>query len=181
MRLLTLALLLSLSACSTKPTTTYYQLPVPSVTAQPGTASLKAFYIEPIQVASYLNGRGLVLQVSDVELVVAKQHIWADALDQQLQRQLRNRLQLLAPGYIAVFQPLPDTLRVSVQLEQFYGDSNGQALISGRFAVSNQLGTVPFVIRQPLADDGYPALVAALAQGVQQLSQQIAQHLLSGS
>lgn len=179
MRFLTLALFLLLNGCSSNQVTTYYQLPLPLVMNSQINELAKTVYIEPIQVASYLNGRGLVLQISDVELIVARQHVWAEALDQQLQRQLRNRLQALAPEYMTVLQPLPETVRITVQLEQFHGDADGQAIVSGRFAISNRERAVPFVIREPLTDNGYPALVIALADAVQQLSQQIAQYLVN--
>ena len=55
--------------------------------------------------------------------------------------------------------------------------AEGYAIVSGRFAISQRKGTETFSIRVALTEDGYPALVAALAEGLQQLSQQIAQQL----
>ena len=177
MRVFFTAIILLLSGCSSQPQTTYYQLPVSSVTGNAGSVATKSLYVEPVQVASYLNGRGLVLQVSDVELVMARQHLWAEALDHQLQRQLRDRLQLLLPAYTTVMQPAEDTRRVTVQLDRFHGQSDGYAIASGRFAVDQQAAVQSFSIRVPLADDGYSALVNAMAQSVQQLSEQIARQL----
>lgn len=177
MRWLITAMALALSSCSSQPQTTYYQLPASSVEGNVSGQSAQTLYVEPVQVASYLNGRGLVLQVSEVELVMARQHLWAEALDHQLQRQLRSRLQLLLPKYTAVMQSAPDTVKVTVQLDRFHGQQDGYAIASGRFVVSSTNTTESFSIRVPLADDGYPALVGALAQTVQQLSEQIARQL----
>lgn len=179
MRLLITATVFLLSSCSSQPQTTYYQLPLSEVAANVSSQSLQTLYVEPVQVASYLNGRGLVLQVSDVELVMARQHLWAEALDHQFQRQLRSRLQMLLPQHTAVMQPSADTVKVTVQLDRFHGQEDGYAIASGRFVVSSTNTTESFSIRVPLADDGYPALVSALAQCVQQLSEQIARQLAS--
>jgi len=172
MRIIPLLLLLLLSACSSQPDISYYQLP--AVVAGSAGDNAKPLYIEPVQVAGYLNGRGLVLQVSDVELVMARQHLWAEALDQQLQRQLRD---LLAAGFNPVLQAGADTPRLTVQLARFHGQPDGYAVLSGRFTISNQPGSQAFTLRVPLANDGYPALVTALAEGLQQLSTMISLQL----
>lgn len=168
MRTFTLLLLLLLSACSSQPAVSYYQLPAvaPSVVH----SKAPAVYIEPLQVAGYLNGRGLVLQVSDVELVMARQHLWAEALEQQLQRQLRDLLAQGSNGFTAVLQPAAATPRLTVQLDRFHGQPDGYAVVGGYFAVSNQPAMYAFNFRIALTSDGYPALVNALAEGLQQLS-----------
>lgn len=177
MRSITAALFLLLTGCASQPTSSYYQLPAAPVMADSAAAYTASLDIEPVQVASYLNSRGLVLQLSEVELVTARGHLWAEPLDQQLQRQLRNRVVAQSSGYTAVLQAQPDTVRVSVQLDQFHGLADGYAIASGRFAISGQSGSQPFSIRIALTDDGYPALVQALGQAVQQLSQQISRQL----
>ncbi len=176
--LLSASLLLLLSACSSPATTHFYQLPVPSYSTTKNSSVNKSLFIEPVKVAPYLNGRGLVLQTSAVELVMARQHLWADALDQQLQRQLRQHLSQLAPAYAVQLQPGEQSTRLWLQLDSFHGSADGYALLSGHFLLSGQPLSQSFSYRVPLADDGYPALVAALGQGVQQLSQQIAAQLM---
>ncbi len=186
--LLSAAVLLLLTACSSPATTHFYQLPAPSHSqpessvaannhAADNSSAGKSLFIEPVKVAPYLNGRGLVLQTSAVELVMARQHLWADALDQQLQRQLRQHLSQLASGYAVQLQPGAQSTRLWLQLDSFHGSADGYALLSGHFLLSGQPLSQPFSYRVPLADDGYPALVTALGQGVQQLSQQIAAQL----
>ncbi|MDX5407637.1 MAG: ABC-type transport auxiliary lipoprotein family protein [Chromatiaceae bacterium] len=186
--LLSATVLLVLTACSSPSSSYFYQLPAPSqnqlapgVTmdkqAADNSHADKSLFIEPVKVASYLSGRGLVLQTSAVELVMARQHLWAEALDQQLQRQLRQHLSQLAPAYAVQLQPGAHSTRLWLQLDSFHGSADGYALLSGHFLLSGQPLSQPFSYRVPLTDDGYPALVAALGQGVQQLSQQIAAQL----
>lgn len=170
-------LIVQLSACSSQPPVSYYQLPATEAGATPSADARLALFVEPVQVASYLNGRGLVLQVSPVELVMARQHLWAEALDQHLQRQLRQNVSALAPAYSAQLQSGADNVRLTVQVDRFHGLAEGYAVLSGRFSLSNTAEVHSFDLRVPLSDDGYPALVLALGQGMTQLSQQIAVQL----
>lgn len=172
-----IALLLGLTGCASPSAPSYYQLPLPE--AAPGSiaADAVAVYVAPVQVASYLNGRGLVLATSEVELAIARQHLWAEALDQQLQRQLRQRLQLLRPDLSMLMQSQNNALKLAISVERFYGQADGTALFSGRYTLSSKTGSSAFQFTVPLQQDGYPALVTALSQAVQQLSEQIASQL----
>lgn len=176
MRCVMLAAVCWLAACSSPAGLNYYQLPAVNNSHQPA-AEAPVLYVAPVQVASYLNGRGLVLQLSDVELNMARQHLWAEPLAAQVQRQLRDRLSNTA--YIAELSAQPGTVVLTVQLDRFHGTVQGNALLSGRYQLSNKKHSQPFNIAVALSADGYPALVTALAAGVAQLSQQIATELLS--
>lgn len=168
-----------LSACSSPVTLNYYQLPAVA-TAAGHTDASAALYVAPVQVASYLNGRGLVLQLSDVELNVARQHLWAEPLDAQVQRQLRELLAATTP-YRTQLSAGQGAVVLSLQLDRFHGTAQGDAVLSGRYQLSHNQYSVPFNINVPLSADGYPALVTALATGLQQLSQQISASLQADS
>lgn len=183
MKYLTIPLLACfLQGCSSSVTETrYYQLPVLQniTTGQEHRVTEGKLVIEPVQVANYLNGNGVVLQSSDVELTVARQHLWIDALDQQLQRQLLNQLALLLPQYQVSSLYQTDSYRLQVQVERFHGLANGKAILSGRYnivsgAIQQQY---PFYQEVTLADNGYAALVDALGLGWQQVMKQIAEHI----
>ena len=177
MRIITLTAVLLLSACSSAPAINYYQLtPVVSPTASVPDGQ-KLLFVEPVQVATFLNGRGLVIQLSEVELAMARQHVWAEPLAQQLQRQLRDQILAQNSDYRAAARPDADSVHISIAIDGFHGLSDGYATVSGHFAVNAANMLQPFSIRVPLQQDGYPSLVAALSQGVQQLSLQIAQQL----
>lgn len=176
MKLLVVTLSMMLFACSNAPQVSYYQLP-PAATNTAELNTAKRLYVEPVQVASYLNGRGLVLQVSAVELIMARQHLWAEALDQQLRRQLRQQMALSAPAYAVQLQPDSESVRLQLMLDSFHGNADGYAVLSGHFHLSHQSQPQAFNLRVALTDDGYPALVAALGRGVTQLSQLIAVQL----
>lgn len=172
MKRVILAAVLTLAGCASPVALNYYQLPAVNHSRQV-LADAPQLYVAPVQVASYLNGRGLVLQLSEVELVMARQHLWAEPLAAQVQRQLRDLLSN-STAYATELSARPGAVVLTVQLERFHGTAQGDAVLSGRYLLSSQAHSQPFTIRVPLGADGYPALVAALAAGLQQLSQQIA-------
>lgn len=152
----------------------YYQLsaaPINVIQSKP----LAAIAIAPVKVASYLNGSGLVVQQSAVELSIARQHLWADSLEQQLQRQLTEYITLTLPALPLVPINTPDALTLQVEVDRFYATEQGLALLSGRYTVTGhgELRTKPFSYQVPLTANGYPAMVSALSEGWQQLLQDI--------
>lgn len=178
MKMFSVAAVLLVSACSGPAAVSYYQLPAMTSTSVQAKAE-KSFYIAPVEVASYLNGRGLVLQLSEIELNMARQHLWAEPVAQQVQRQLRELLASQLP-YKAQLNANAADIVVSVQLDRFHGTHEGQAVLSGRYQLSQQKTSEAFSLMVPLTEDGYPALVKALNQGLEQLSQQISLQISNG-
>lgn len=169
------AILLFLVACSSPVSDIrYYQLLAQSPMTI-DTSLQQPLSIAPIKVASYLNGSGLVLQQSAVEFSIARQHLWADALEQQLQRQLAEYLLLALPKQPLVALNTPKARTLYVEIDRFYASENGQAVVSGRYMVSGIATdtTVPFSFQVALIEDGYPAMVQALSQGWHQLLQEL--------
>lgn len=170
------ALVLLLAGCSSPASEIrYYQLATPAA-AVIDTQQKPPLAIAPIKVASYLNGSGLVLQQSAVEFSIARQHLWADALEQQLQRQLTGYLLSALPKQPLAALNTPGARTLLVEIDRFYANENGQATVSGRYSLNWQQGssTVPFSYQVALAHDGYPAMVQALSLGWQQLLQELA-------
>lgn len=156
----------------------YYQLstaPIKAINSKPVTAVA----IAPVKVASYLNGSGLVVQQSAVEFSIARQHLWADSLEQQLQRQLSEYITLTLPALPLVPINTPGSLNLHLEIDRFYATEQGQALLSGRYSVTgaDYHRTKPFSYQVPLAANGYPAMVGALSEAWQQLLQDIASSL----
>lgn len=168
-------ILLFLAGCSSPASDIrYYQL-VAQAPITSDTTLQQPLIIAPIKVASYLNGSGLVLQQSAVEFSIARQHLWADALEQQLQRQLTEYLLLALPKQPLAAFNTAGARTLQLEIDRFYASENGQAVVSGRYTVSDLTTgtTVPFSYQVALAADGYPAMVQALSQGWQQLLQEL--------
>lgn len=128
--------------------------------------------VQPPRLAHYLDTDGIVLQLDDITLNAARQHLWAEPLGRQLERGLRARLA----------EQLPDTrimrdeaslgrseaLRLRLEVDRFQGRHDGLAIASGQWqllAPDGRLLTMQrFHTETELDDDGYPALVRALGE-----------------
>lgn len=175
---------LLLSACSSQPQKSYYQLPIPvtsaAVVQAPVNSDTHQLWLERVNVADFLSALGVVYQTNDVQFVTAGNNLWASPLEQQLQQTMVANLSVAMPGWIVSSQPLgnsQDTLNISVT--GFHGRYDGKAVISGEWILTRhgQLTKRAFNLVLPVQQDGYDALVKTLAEGWQQEAQQIARQI----
>ncbi|PMR74910.1 PqiC family protein [Billgrantia endophytica] len=132
--------------------------------------------------AHYLDVDGIVLQLDDITLNAARQHLWAEPLGHQLERGLRARLAERLPDTRVVRDagPIRDPSAVTLRLEvdRFQGHHDGLAIASGRWqlhaADGSLLAMEDFRAATELHDDGYPALVRALGSSWDRVAEQIA-------
>ncbi|USE36974.1 membrane integrity-associated transporter subunit PqiC [Endozoicomonas sp. SCSIO W0465] len=133
--------------------------------------------LAPVGLDNLLGSKGIVYQTSPTEAVVARQHLWAGNISTQLAnrlliglRQEQNRYWLV-PGALQIKTPEVATLLVN--LRQFNGSYQGYAVVAGEWSLLDGQGALlksqPFSIKEPLAADGYTALVNALAKATDQL------------
>jgi uncharacterized protein len=150
----------------------------------PAVTSRQTLVLNRIQLADYLDSDRIVVQLSDITLHPARDHLWVDNLSQELQRGLRNRLSNRLP-VTSVVDPLPgaplNATSLQLTIDQFHGQINGYAVLSGQWqllsADRKPLQSQPFKFTTPLAESGYPALVRALGNNLDLLSDQIAAQL----
>lgn len=180
---LALVLSLSLSACfkSNPPVKTErYSLPEMTAPAPTSPASTVAetLVLNRIQLADYLDTDRIVIQLDDITMHPARDHLWVDSLSQELRRGLRARLSSrLSPATVVDPQPgLPATARsLNITIDQFQGQMQGYAVLSGQWQLAgSSLPAQSFKFTTPLAEDGYPALVRALGHNLDLLCEQIA-------
>lgn len=177
MRCLTLLLtsVALLGGCASTPPT-YYQLPV-QVSAAPNQAQLN--YTVKVRMADFLNSSSMVYETSDVEVVLSKQHLWAENPEPSIARSLAyklNQAQNKAGFYTRGSRPND----ILVQLDQFQGSHHGQVKLSGQVTIQTsgqKPVTMPFSLSIAQEGDGYKAMVQALDQGLAQLAQSIAGQL----
>ncbi len=170
-----------LSGCSSAPTNQvrYYQLALTEPLAELSQAPI-TLQLKQVQVAPFLNGTGLVLRQSAVELNIARQHLWAEPLELQLNRVLQQQLRAALPAI--QFQQLPaGSLSLSIQLSQFYATEQGEAVISGFYQLGHDAApkAQAFSYRQPLPEHGYAAMVQALSLAWQQLVTDLSEEILT--
>lgn len=181
MKWLPIALTLLLSACSSSPKKTYYQLQALGMPAPVSSgASTRELWLEHIFVADYLMQNGVVFQTNDVQYVIAQNNLWASPLDQQLQQTLVTNLSSALPGWVISSQPMSrnqDVLNVSIS--GFHGRFDGKAVIRGEWILNHQGRLIkrPFNLELKQSEDGYDALVRTLAEGWQKEAGSIANQL----
>lgn len=166
-----------LAGCATQaPPSNRYTLPDDALAAPPRVAGAEAAHrlvVARPTLARFLSVDGLVLQLDDITLNEASQHLWAEPLGMQLERRLKERLAARLPDTRILGETGGDrrepaaTLRLTV--DRFHGRHDGQAVVAGRWQLRDAEGMlealVPFAVEVPLARDGYPALVRALGRG----------------
>lgn len=155
--------------------------PASAATPAPANQASQTLVLNRIQLADYLDTDRIVVQLDDITLHPARDHLWVDNLSQELRRGLRTRLASHLKN-TAVVDPqpgLPTTARtLNITIDQFHGQMHGYAVISGQWQLgrAGQAATPAqtFKFSTPLAENGYPALVRALGQDLDLLCAQIA-------
>jgi uncharacterized protein len=163
------AILVGCSAGS--PSKSYFQLT--SNPLSPVSKNMKItnhfIWIESVDVASFLNSPGIVLQTDDIKYETAANHLWASTLSQQLEERLTQDLTALLPNYVVSSRSITTPiLTIKLFIDGFHGSYTGDAVIKGRWVVTdskNNIETKPFERHVPLATNGYDALVKALSKG----------------
>lgn len=184
--LFSLLLILSLVACANKPIHSQrYNLPD---STQPITqASVDAeqvLVIGSIRLAEFLDSDRIVLQLDDITLYQAREHLWAESLAQQIRRGLRNRLSSQLPNILILADSRgvkQNAWNLQLDIGQFQGHFDGKAITSGQWQLHDHQGKLiliaPFNIETSLVTDGYPALVRALGSNLDKLANQLATQL----
>lgn len=180
-----LVFFLSLTGCATGGTSPErYTLPEGSeaqgpVTAKRSNAAHSMLILDSMELASYLESQGIILQSDDIRVREASSHLWAESLKRQLDRGLRQRLANRLPNTRVLENGnSADALHLRVNVDQFQGRYDGLAVVSGRWRLYDDSGELltlePFNVTQALERDGYPALVRALGRAWDQVAGDIA-------
>ncbi|WP_192034547.1 ABC-type transport auxiliary lipoprotein family protein [Halomonas sp. YLGW01] len=184
------AILAWLGGCATQAAPTrHYSLP-PDQTAPPEAtkhqgADEHLLVVRPLALASFLEQPGIVLQLDDITLNPARDHLWAEDLGPMLERGLRRRLgrRLADTRVLAEANPAvpPRAMTLRLELERFQGRHDGQAMAAGQWQLrgaDGQLLTLEtFEVETALTSDGYPALVRALGESWDTLADRLASRI----
>ncbi|APX94966.1 hypothetical protein BWR19_08795 [Halomonas sp. 1513] len=148
-----------------------------------GEAPAERLVVSRVRVTDYLDAEGIVMQLDDITLNRARQHLWAEDLPRQLQRGLRQRLAERLPDT----QVLGDDSRrdgayeLRLDVTHFQGRHDGRAIARGEWQLRDASGEVialePFSASTTLDADGYPALVRALGHSWDAVADQLADRL----
>ncbi|MFG6667330.1 membrane integrity-associated transporter subunit PqiC [Halomonas sp. HNIBRBA4712] len=182
--LLGLVLILGGCASSVEPPARY-TLPVAPITPA-ATATEHTLAVRSPRLAHYLDVEGIVMQLDDITLNAARQHQWAEELGRQLERGLRGRLSRELPlvQVVRAEGRQQGAVTLAVEVDQFQGRFDGNAVASGQWqlrgANNELLALESFNVETELAQDGYPALVRALGQSLDEVAAEIASDIRTG-
>ena len=144
--------------------------------------SRSVVHLKPVTVAPYLSQKGLVLQTGGSEINVAKHHRWAEPLDEAVERYLQvsvaNQADVAVESAPLITEE--DGRTVAVRINQLHGTETGQVRLVADWKVEDADGesalySIDETVRQ--AASGYPALVEAHADLLDQLAAAIAESL----
>ncbi len=181
-----LVAMLLLSGCATStPPPERFMLPGATATTLGAGDVERVLVVQPPRLAHYLDVDGIVLQLDDITLHAARQHLWAEPLGRQLERGLRARLAERLPGTRILRDDggagQRDAVRLRIEVDTFQGRHDGLAVAGGQWQLLDAQGQVlamqPFQVSTELADDGYPALVRALGSSWDGVADDIASAL----
>jgi len=149
-----------------------------------GTGGGVAIGIGPIKFPDHLDRPEIVTRTSGNALQLAEFHRWAGSLEKDFSRILAENLSiLLSTDYIFMFpftQAAPIDYRVAVEVVRFDGELGKNAVLTARWTVMEGDNKEFKLARrskitEPVDDNSYEAMVAALSRTVEDLSREIAE------
>ncbi|MGL4468677.1 MAG: PqiC family protein [Aeromonas hydrophila] len=186
-QMMVLALLGLLAGCSSAPTQLHYYS-LDAEAQQPATVVAQPQHqlvLKPVSLSGQLDRMSLVYQLEGKELHFAEYHRWAGSLDAQLDQLTLNGLSSRLPGWVVRQDGARKGPVLTIAVERFQGRHDGRAVLSGRWRLLTEEGTVlrdvPFQQVRVLPADGYGTLVSELGAGWQQLLDQIAAEVRKGA
>lgn len=185
--------LLALAGCSLKlansqPTSLYLLTPL---TQQSGTikpASALHLGLGPVVLPAYLNRRQIITRKTDTELVAAEFDYWAEPLQDNFNRVLKENLStLLATDNITLYpwkKETPINYQVRVEVIRFDRDVGGNSWLTARWSVEKPGGVDQAILKRlsyqrTPTDPGYAGTVVAMNATLEQLSRDIASEIVN--
>lgn len=185
MKIVSIALLLLLAACSSQPAQVhYYLMRADSVPESQSLAASADYALGSVTIAAYIDQPGMVLEVEGGQIQAALFNKWAEPMT----RGVRSFLQVtitkqLGEALFASSESSADTL-VEINIDQLHGTNDGKAVLSaywwlkrdGKVLEAYQVGETI-----ALKSDGYGALADAEQALLARLAKRIATQLKARS
>jgi uncharacterized lipoprotein YmbA len=169
--------------CASSPPESFDYLLRPQISSA-DYAAKPTIALDKIEVAPYLDRKGIVLETSPGQVDTAKHHRWADPLNFSIRRYLQVALtQETAQNIASTFEPNSDVeTRVDVFVHQLHGSVTGTVKLVAEWQIrSTDSGEVTasgqFSAAETIAGDGYGEVVQAHAKLLDQLASSISAKL----
>lgn len=178
--LLTLGTLVSVAACSSSPDPILYTLAAPDVSAV-FSEERKIIGLSELSLPAYARNSQITTALSEYRLSEDDDHRWASPPSEALTAALSKTLER-STGDIVIQSPYPSgvqpDIRVSITFDRILRGQGGRAEMSGQYFMQNgrqapEINRFSIVISS--SDSSYEAYMAALSEGMNELSLEIAQ------
>jgi len=139
--------------------------------------------IGPVQLPQFLNRPQIVIRSGPNKLTVSEFHRWGGYFDQDFLRVLAQDISILMPTNRVIEFPWEDRAdpdyRIEFNVQQFDGQPGNSVLLNTVWTIKGRKDTKALyakrsIIRQPVSENDYEALVAAHSQALATLSREIA-------
>lgn len=140
----------------------------------------KDFSMGTVEIASYIDQPGLLIETQEGEMRAAQHHMWAEPIYEGVRNQLMVEI-AHAKGEDILPSNLGNTaIVIDIRIDQLHGTTDGKARLVAYWWLRRDkevLSAYRFSEEQDLAVDGYAALVAAEEALIQRLAVKIAASL----
>lgn len=183
MKWILLAIALATGACSTGNTTRYYMLSADSnASVSRSLSESLVLGVGPVTIPDYLDRAELVFQSSPNRFEIPSQHRWAGSLQQDVQRvfgtNLANELGTTTVHFHPWDRRLKCDVEVSLAVVRFHSVTGEDAVLEANWQIDRGSGESTaqghLIKREPLAGDGYEAVVAAQSRLLSQVAKELA-------
>ncbi|HJV65791.1 MAG TPA: PqiC family protein [Geomonas sp.] len=178
-----------LAGCASSPSARFYTLtPLSPQQAQPASpaASPVSVSIAPVEIPDYLDRSQIVTRDGQNELNLAEYERWAGSLSDNISAVLAENLGLLL-GSDRVFvyprlRPEKPDYFVSLRILRLDCTPGSRVLLKAQWTVAagadgKEVATRISSVSEPLTDQGYPTMVAAVGRSLEKVSQDIAREI----
>ena len=183
-KLFSLALMMfALISCASSPQRTkHYNFNVSSSAQKNSNEQTKQVTVNQLQLATFLDQPGLVIQLGKNQVYTSTYHRWAQPLRETLLNILVQELNNTSPVGYSFNKEKPLSVKgkntqLFIEGEQFNSTDQSQAIFSGRYWVykgdKTLLVNQSFRITEKLSEDGYPHSVKMLQVTITQLAKKI--------
>jgi len=174
----------AVTGCSGTQPRLFVLTPIPAGNGPARGRGNRAISVQPVTMPDYLDRPEIVSYASTNELSASRDDQWAERLPTNITRVLAENLSVLL-GTDRV-QVMPSRrgdrtdYEVSVAFDRFSRAASGQCVLDAQWAIldgatQKTLARDRTRIATPVADGGYPALVAAMNENLTALSRDIAE------
>lgn len=130
-----------------------------------------------VDIAPYIDQPGLALETANGEMHTARHHLWAEPVYEGVRRHLVVNIAEAHGEDIPPNNLAKTPVVIDISIDQLHGTSNGTARLVAYWWLRREgelVSAHQFAEEMALAEDGYPALVAAEEALLAQLAKEIA-------